>query len=50
MNNIKKLIQSLQTKNKKLNSELDKNPKIIFKRLQNPNQLNTGWYGFWPGL
>lgn len=45
MNNIKKLIQTLQKKNKKLKSDLDNNPKIIFKRLQNPNQLNTFWFG-----
>ena len=47
MNNIKSLIQSLQTKNKKYKSVLDKNPKIFFRRLQNPNQLNTSWFGFW---
>ena len=45
MNNIKKLIHSLQKKNKKLKSELDKDPKGINKRLRISNQLNTGWYG-----
>jgi len=46
MNNIKKLIQSLQKKNKKLKSELDKDPRRINKRLRISNQLNTGWYEF----
>ena len=48
MKNIKSLINSLQAKNKKIKSELDHNPKLIYKSLQDPNQLNTAWFGINP--